>query len=69
MSKFSDLIVDVQTDLEHGILNIRQISMKYGLSYAEVDAILRDMQEHLNYDDEYRASQEAYSYYDYDIDF
>jgi hypothetical protein len=69
MSKFRDLILDVQDEIEMGVLTIPQISVKYGMSYSEVDAIMRSMQEYVNFDDEYTASQEAYSVYDYDVDF
>lgn len=67
MSKFRDLIIDVQEDIEQGILSFSQICMKYGLAYSEIDMIAKEMLDTADFDAEYSKSQEAYSLDEYDF--
>lgn len=43
MSKFKDLIIDVQDSIICGQLTFKQIADMYGLSYSDVNLIAEDL--------------------------
>lgn len=43
MSKFKDLIIDVQDSIIRGQLTFKQIADMYGLSYNDVNLIAEDL--------------------------
>lgn len=43
MSKFKDLIIDVQDSILRGQLSFRQIADMYGLGYEDVNLIAEEM--------------------------
>jgi hypothetical protein len=49
MSKFKDLIIDVQDSIIRGELTFKQIADMYGLSYSDVNLIAEDLMD--QYDD------------------
>ena len=51
MSKFKDLIIDVQDSILRGQLSFRQIADMYGLSYADVNLIANEIIEQESDDD------------------
>lgn len=45
MSKFRDMIIAVQDDIDLGELSFAQIALKYGITLREVDALALDLME------------------------
>ena len=43
MSKFKDMIIDIQEDLEHGQLSFQKIADVYGIPVADVELIAKEM--------------------------
>ena len=43
MSKFKDMIIDIQEDLQHGQLSFQKIADVYGISVADVELIAKEM--------------------------
>jgi uncharacterized protein YdbL (DUF1318 family) len=43
MSKFKDMIVDIQEDLERGKLSFQQIADFYGISVGDVETIAKEV--------------------------
>lgn len=52
MSKFKDLIIDVQDSIILGKLTFRQIADMYGLSYNDVDFIAMELMAQFAEEDE-----------------
>lgn len=51
MSKFKDMIIDVQDSIRLGKLSFKQIADMYGLSYADVNLIANEIIEQESDDD------------------
>jgi hypothetical protein len=51
MSKFKDMIIDVQDSIRNGKLSFKQIADMYGLSYADVNLIANEIIEQESDDD------------------
>ena len=43
MSKFKDMIIDIQEDLERGQLSFQKIADVYGIPVADVELIAKEM--------------------------
>jgi hypothetical protein len=43
MSKFKDMIIDIQEDLQHGQLSFQKIADVYGIPVADVELIAKEM--------------------------
>ena len=43
MSKFKDMIIDIEADLERGKLSFQQIADFYGIPVADVELIAKEM--------------------------
>lgn len=52
MSKMSEQHQMIQDDIELGELTFRQIAIKHGVSYYEVDMIAQEMADQVEYDDD-----------------
>lgn len=42
MSKFKDMIIDIQEDLQHGQLSFQKIADVYGIPVADVELIAKE---------------------------
>ena len=43
MSKFKDMIIDIQEDLQHGQLSFQKIADVYGIPVGDVELIAKEM--------------------------
>ena len=43
MSKFKDMIIDIQEDLQHGQLSFQKIADVYGIPVTDVELIAKEM--------------------------
>lgn len=58
MSKFKDMIIDIQEDLQHGQLSFQKIADVYGIPVADVELIAKEMM--IQFDDsEYDDSMDG----------
>lgn len=72
MSMMSELHLNIQDEIELGELTFRQIAVKYGVHYDEVDLISQEMADQVEYDDdgdywredEYDFDDRSYADYD-----
>lgn len=67
MSMMSELHLNIQDEIELGDLTFRQIAVKYGVSYDEVDLIAQEMADQVEYDDDgdYYRDDDADYHQDY----
>ena len=49
MSKFRDLVIDIQEDIEAGVLSFSQIALKREVPYSWVEQIAQEMLEQEQY--------------------
>lgn len=45
MTKFRDLLIDIQDEIEQGDLSYKQLATKYNVSYLEVLSMAKDLRE------------------------
>lgn len=43
MSEIGAWMLDIQLDIEQGLLSFNEIAKKYGISYSQVDQVAEDM--------------------------
>lgn len=51
MSKFSDLIIQIQDEIGRGELSFKQIAQAFNVSYADVLTLVEQLQEQYAYED------------------
>lgn len=53
MSKFREMIIDIQDEIERGELSYRQIAQAFNVSYDDVMTIAEKLQEYNSYEDNF----------------